>query len=125
MKPIFYSVDPFQKYDEDNVMELFFRYNHKGYMRYEIWGIFKNTDQAIMKLDYLVMGNLRYYPQNGDVIDKNVTFEIRILTDKIPKNHNIIMKTEDVLGNIYWYKMKFTRKYDVYSITYLKEIRYK
>lgn len=121
LKPIFYRIDPFQKYDSESVMEYFLRFKSKGLMDKEVGGLFKNTDQAIIKLDYIVMGDLHYYPQNGNVIDKNTFFELRILTNKIPKEHTIMMRIQDVLGNKYWYKMHFSRKYGIYNISDLKE----
>lgn len=123
IKPIFYRIDPFQQYFDDNTMELFFRYNPSGLMKKEISGTFKNTDQAIMKIDYIEYDNRRYYPQNGNVVDKNVIFELRILTNKISKNRKIVLKVEDVLENVYFYKMIFRYFHGYYIINSIEEIK--
>ena len=50
IRPIFYRIDPFQGYDTEGAMELFFRFQKKGKMYQEVSGTFKNTDHAIMKI---------------------------------------------------------------------------
>ncbi len=125
IRPIFYRIDPFQGYDTEGAMELFFRFQKKGKMYQEVSGTFKNTDHAIMKIRSITMGDLIYYPQNGNVIDKNMLFSLRILTNQIPKKRDILMEIEDVLGNPYFYKMCFEKQFGFYEITTLEEINEK
>lgn len=91
LKPVFYRIDPFQQYDENNVSDMFFEATKAtGKARKEIWGIFKNTDQSLIKLDSIISENRRYYPLNGYVIDKNMTFQLRIFFESIPKDKKCI-----------------------------------
>ena len=55
--------------------------------------------------------------------EENVWLEQRILTNKISKNRKMLLKVEDVLGNVYFYKMTFRYFHGYYIIKYIEEIK--
>lgn len=123
-KPIFYRIDPQQEFDYKNAHYFQFNFNSQS-KGTEIEGIFKNTDNSILILDKVIVGNEEYYPSFGKVVDKNVTFYLYVYLNENIKNDdevNIIVK--DVLNNEYQYRIEFENNKDsnIASVTNIIEI---
>ncbi len=107
-KPLFYLVDPSQGDNYKNAVYFEFsdkKEEHDGFI--EI--MFKNTDNAILVFDYISIDDKKYYPQNGNVVDKNTTFDIFLYPTKNTniKNKKIIMSINDSLNNNYKYLLEY------------------
>ena len=73
--------------------------------------IFKNTDKAILILDYIEINGIKYYSKYGNVVDKSVVFNIYIYADKNTfkkSNNEIIFSIKDSLNNNYKYNLDYT-----------------
>lgn len=104
-KPIFYRIDPMQEYDYKSAVDYQFNFNCSNRIK-EIYGIFKNTDNALLLLNYISVNGKKYFPNFGDVIDKNVIFNICVnCEENINSETEVIMCIRDVLNNEYRYNL--------------------
>lgn len=109
-KPLIYLINPMQDYDYKSAVQFYFEnkiFKSNGFI--EI--ILKNTDNAIMIMDSIKIGDDIYYPTNGNVVDKNTIFYIYVyINEKIKSinQENIMLTIKDVLGNSYKYKLIYS-----------------
>ena len=106
-KPLFYRIDPMQDYDNKSSIDYIMKSNNE-IKDYKLYGIFKNTEKAIMILDYISVNDKKYYPKNGNVVDKDKIFNLHIyLEEGLKSNDEVILVINDVLDNQYKYKIEF------------------
>ena len=82
----------------------------------------KNTDNAILILRNVIIDGKYYYPEHGNVIDKNTVFYLYVFPNKIENDSNIYLTITDVMNNEYYYKITCSfdgKKY--YGINALEE----
>lgn len=109
-KPLFYRLDPMQKYDYKSAITYIIGANN-DYI-FKIQGIFKNTEKALIVLKYILLNNKKYYPVNGNVIDKDKIFYLDIFIDeKIKNDDELILCITDIYNNEYRYILEF----DIYN----------
>ncbi len=110
-KPLFYVIDPHQDYDYKNAVDFAFYQNDSKKNEGFFTLIFKNTDKAILILDYIEINGIKYYSKYGNVVDKSVVFNIYIYADKNTfkkSNNEIIFSIKDSLNNNYKYNLEYT-----------------
>ena len=110
-KPLFYAINPMQAYDYKNAIDYNLSAKDNIFLDGKILFIFKNTDKAIMIINYLSINGKKYYPINGNVVDKNTTFNLIIhsLCDPLDNEKNeIILSVNDSLNNIYLYNLDYS-----------------
>ena len=109
IKPYLYANNPYQIIKGLDNADSFVMLNENGEKGdYEIEGIIKNTDNAILIL--------------RNVIDKNTVFYLYVFPNKIENDSNIYLTITDVMNNEYYYKMTCSfdgKKY--YGINALEE----
>ena len=112
-KPLFYVIDPMQQYDNKNSSDFDFVNEEIGTSRSFITIILKNTDKTILVLDYISINSIKYYPKNGNIVDKNTIFNVYIhipTGEKVDYNSNIVFSIKDSVGNNYKYKLSYKDK---------------
>lgn len=122
-KPLFYLINPMQKYDYKNASDFEFTSKDEevnGFV--EI--IFRNTDNAILVFDNISVNGKKYYSQNGNIVDKNTTFNIYLYPSKDTKiaDAEIVFSINDSLNNNYKYKLGYKSKESKY-IDIFEEIK--
>ena len=123
-KPLFYLLHPMQDYNNDVAVTYVISSGKKEY-QYKIQGIFKNTEKSIIIIDYILVGNKKYYPRNGEVIDKDKIFYLDIyLEEKIRENADINLCIKDIFNNQYQYRLELNKleNRDVSMVRVIKEI---
>lgn len=101
-----------QIYDNKNDVDYFMAENDEK-TSYQLYGIFKNTENAIMILDYIIINDIKYYPQFGNVIDKNIVFNLyAYIRENLKNEDSVILVIKDVLDNQYKYKIEFETNYN-------------
>ncbi|MFR6022206.1 MAG: hypothetical protein ACLUHC_04670 [Clostridia bacterium] len=124
IKPYLYANNPYQIIRGLDNADSFVMLNENGEKGdYEIEGIIKNTDNAILILRNVIIDGKYYYPEHGNVIDKNTVFYLYVFPNKIENDSNIYLTITDVMNNEYYYKMTCSfdgKKY--YGINALEEI---
>ena len=123
IKPYLYANNPYQIIKGLDNADSFVMLNENGEKGdYEIEGIIKNTDNAILILRNVIIDGKYYYPEHGNVIDKNTVFYLYVFPNKIENDSNIYLTITDVMNNEYYYKMTCSfdgKKY--YGINALEE----
>ncbi|MBR6504508.1 MAG: hypothetical protein IKT41_02130 [Clostridia bacterium] len=121
-KPYFYNIDPYGKYDPKEVIEFILSedasYNNKK--KSKMLAIIKNTDNAILIVERILINNINYYPAMGEVIDKNQTACLEIYSNNDIELKDIKLYVKDIIGNLYTYSLEYNVKED--KIIQLKEI---
>lgn len=123
-KPLFYVLHPMQDYNSDIAVTYVISSGKKDY-QYKIQGIFKNTEKSIIIIDYILVGNKKYYSRNGEVIDKDKIFYLDIyLEEKIQENADINLCIKDIFNNQYEYRLLLEKieNRDASMIKIMKEI---
>ena len=69
--------------------------------------VFKNFDNANFILEYIIVNNIKMYPEFDANIEKNNYFVIRGLCKKGENVSNYIICVKDILGNYYKYELLF------------------
>ena len=111
-KPLFYRIDPMQEYDYQNSIDYYMCENTKD-TQYKLYGIFKNTENALIILDYVTVNNKKYFPRYGNVIDKNKIVNLYVfIDDNLKTNDEVILSIKDVLDNQYEYRIEFEVDYN-------------
>lgn len=122
-KPIFYLINPMQDYDYKNAV--FFRFDDdKNGAKRNIEFIFRNTDNAVLVFNYISIDDHKFFPTNGNVVDKATTFYIEVYATrdtKIEKNSSIVLSVKDLSGNVYNYELAYSSK-DSKIIDVCKEV---
>lgn len=110
-KPLFYILDPKQEYDYQSTVSFYFNSeNETKESNNYIYGIIKNTDKAILIFDCIQIGDKKYYSLNGNVVDKNVIFNLYINTTEKTNNETIIFIIKDSLNNQYKYELTYSEE---------------
>ena len=111
IKPLFYLINPLQDYDYRHVSYYEFDNNYEDNNKH-IEIIFKNTDNAILVFDNISVNGKKYYSQNGNIVDKNTTFNVSLSFSKdvIINESEIIFTVKDSLNNNYKYKLGYKTK---------------
>ena len=107
IKPYFYANNSYQIINGLDKADDFVMVNEskiKG--DYEIEGIIKNTDNAIMILKNIVIDGKYYFPEHGNIIDKDTIFYFYIFPDEIKNANEIYLTVTDVMNNEYYYKLE-------------------
>lgn len=107
IKPYFYANNPYQIIDGLDKADNFVMVNEskvKG--DYKIEGIIKNTDNAIMILKNIIIDGKYYFPEHGNIIDKNTIFYLYIFPDEIKNANEVYLTVTDVMNNEYYYKLE-------------------
>ena len=79
----------------------------------------------IIIIDYILVGNKKYYSRNGEVIDKDKIFYLDIyLEEKIQENVDINLCIKDIFNNQYQYRLELNKleNRDVSMVRVIKEI---
>lgn len=102
-KPYIYLINPLQKYD-DNAIDYVLTNDEVNSNKRDGF-ILKNTDNAILIIESLVIDGIEYLPKYGNVVDKNKTAIINI-NNVIPRDDSsIVLTIKDSLKNVYKYKL--------------------
>ena len=121
-KPYIYNIDSMADYDHNNAIKFIFS-KDSSYANKKLdiqLGIIKNTDNAILIIDYILIDNTNYYPAIGNVIDKNQTIYLNIFLDNDVEFNDIKLYVRDIIGNEYIYKIVYDKEHK--KIVQLKEI---
>ena len=113
-----------QDYNSDIAVTYVISSGKKDY-QYKIQGIFKNTEKSIIIIDYILVGNKKYYSRNGEVIDKDKIFYLDIyLEEKIQENADITLCIKDIFNNQYQYRLVLEKleNRDASMVKIMKEI---
>ena len=104
-KPLIYRLDPMQKYEYKNAVD--FKLSDSDIEEsWELWGIIKNTDNAILIIDGVVVNGKKYKPKFGNVVDKNQIFNLYVyVSEVINESDEVILIVKDIMDNIYKYKL--------------------
>ena len=123
-KPIFYRIDPNQEYNYKIAHDYQFNFYSNKKLK-DICGIFKNTDNAILFLNYISVDGNKYFPSFGNVIDKNEIFNIYVCSEiDVSSKSEVIMSIYDILNNEYKYKLFCeTTSSDLVNILKFEEIK--
>lgn len=122
-KPLFYRLDPMQEYPYKEAVDFIVQEIEAQEKEWKIWGILKNTDNAILIIDSVVINKKIYKPLYGDVVDKNQIFNFYLFTsEKIKCNDNIVLIIKDTMKNKYRYKLEIKNDEKSSEIIGFKEI---
>lgn len=101
-----------QEYDYQNSIDYYMCENTKN-TQYKLYGIFKNTENALIILDYVTVNNKKYFPRYGNVIDKDKIVNLYVfIDDNLKANDEVILSIKDVLDNQYKYRIEFEVDYN-------------
>lgn len=104
-KPLFYRLDSMQDYDYKSAADYILGFPNK--YRFKIQGIFKNTEKALIIIDYLLVNDKKYYPINGDVVDKNKIFYLdAFFEEDVDSINKLILFVKDIYNNQYQYELE-------------------
>lgn len=121
-KPLFYRIDPMQEYPYKESVDFILKTNNEN-KEGKIYGIFKNTDNAILIIDGVIVNGKTYKSLYGDVIDKNQIFNLYVYIDeKLGQKNEIIFVVKDILGNKYKYSLEIKNDKKSSEIIGFKEI---
>lgn len=113
-KPLFCRMDPNQQYDYKSAIDFCMGTgNFDDDKKSQIYGVIKNTDNAILIVDSIYINGKKYESLYGEVVDKNQIFNLYINTfEELNLNDEIVFIVKDIFGNIYRYKIevKYTDK---------------
>lgn len=124
-KPLFYRLDRRQDYDYKNAKNYYLNDNNKSLIR--IFGTFHNTDKAYLILNYASINNKKYFPINGNVIDKDEVFNLYIdVSEKLKNDKELVLVIKDVYDNTYEYIIEYKNDEKGYAeIENFKEKKHK
>ena len=122
-KPLFYIIHPFQDYNSKHVVEFkFYSQDFQGECKDHVFGIFKNTEKALLIFEYIQIGDEKYYSKHGNVVDKNVIVDLIIESKEKINNKRIFLVIKDILDNQYTYELKKSDNPEEYFIKSFEEI---
>lgn len=121
-KPLICRLDPMQQYDYKDTEDFQLTdcdMEEKG----KIFGVIKNTDNAILLIEGVSVNGKLYKPVYGNVVDKNKIFNLYVhVNEKISKNDELIFIVKDIMENEYKYKLEINYDDKCSEIIGLKEI---
>lgn len=124
-KPLFYRLDLRQEYEYKSAVDFCLGVGNFDDKEGQIFGVIKNTDNAVLIIDGVSVNGKLYKSLYGDVVDKNQIFNLYInVSEKINKEDEIIFVVKDIMENKYEYRVETGYKDEKYSeIIGLKEIK--
>ena len=124
-KPLFYRLDSRQEYDYKKAVDFYLGVRNLGDEAGQIFGVIKNTDNAVLIIEGVSVNGKLYKSLFGDVVDKNQIFNFHInVSEKINKEDEIIFIVKDIMENKYEYRVETKNKDEKYSeIIGFKEIK--
>ena len=73
----------------------------------DIIGVFKNTDNGILFIDYIETETKKYYTEHSSVVDKNTVFYIYLSITNGETLKKCIIHCHDIFGTKYYYEGRF------------------
>ena len=73
----------------------------------EITGVFKNTDNGILFIDYIKTERKKYYPCHSSTVDKNTVFYIKLNVNEGENMKDCALYCHDIFGTRYYYEITF------------------
>ena len=124
-KPLFYRLDLRQEYEYKSAVDFCLGVGNFDEKEGQIFGVIKNTDNAVLIIDGVSINGKLYKSLYGDVVDKNQIFNLYInVSEKINKEDEIIFVVKDIMENKYEYRVETRYKDEKYSeIIGFKEIK--
>lgn len=121
-KPLIYRLDPMQQYEYKAAVD--FRLGgFEAEENWELWGIIKNTDNAILIIDGVAINGKIYKPKFGNVVDKNQIFNLYVyVNEKINESDEVIFILKDIMDTTYKYKLDIKNDDEYSEIVGFKEI---
>ena len=90
-KPLFYRLDLRQEYEAKSAVDFCLGVGNFDDKEGQIFGVIKNTDNAVLIIDNVSVNDKIYKSLYGDVVDKNQIFNLYInVSEKINKDDEII-----------------------------------
>ncbi len=121
-KPLFYKIDYRQVYDDKSAVDFCFGVGNFDEKEGQIFGIIKNTDNAIFIIDGISVNGKIYKSIYGDVVDKNQIINLYVnVSNCINNDDEIIMIIKDIMNNRYEYKIEVQYK----NVNYAEMIGFK
>lgn len=122
-KPLICRLDPMQQYEYKDTVD--FRLEdpdveEKG----KIFGVIKNTDNAILLIEGVSVNGKVYKSVYGNVVDKNQIFNLYVyVTEVINESDEILFMIKDIMDNIYKYKLEIKCDDKYSEIIGFKEVK--
>ncbi len=110
-KPLFYRLDLMQEYDDKSAVDFCLGVGNFDDKEGQIFGVIKNTDNAILIIDNVSVNGKIYKSMYGDVVDKNQIFNLYInVSEKLNKDDEILFTVKDIMDNKYKYEVETKNK---------------
>lgn len=124
-KPLFYRLDLRQEYEHKSAVDFCLGVGNFDDKKGQIFGVIKNTDNAVLIIDGVSVNGKLYKSLYGDVVDKNQIFNLYVnVSEKVNKEDEIVFFVKDIMENKYEYKVETRYKDEKYSeIIGFKEIK--
>ena len=124
-KPLFYRLDLRQEYEAKSSVDFCLGVGNFDDKEGQIFGVIKNTDNAVLIIDNVSVNDKIYKSLYGDVVDKNQIFNLYInVSEKINKDDEIIFTVKDIMNNKYKYRIETKNEDEKYSeIIGFKEVK--
>ena len=115
-KPLFYRLDLRQEYDYNKAVDFCLGVGNFDDKAGQIFGVIKNTDNAILIIEGVSVNNKLYKSLYGNVIDKNQIVNVYVnVSKKLDESDEIIFIIKDIMENEYKYKVEVQYKDSEYS----------
>ena len=124
-KPLFYRLDLRQEYEAKSAVDFCLGVGNFDDKEGQIFGVIKNTDNAVLIIDNVSVNDKIYKSLYGDVVYKNQIFNLYInVSEKINKDDEIIFTVKDIMNNKYKYRIETKNEDEKYSeIIGFKEVK--
>ncbi len=105
-KPLICRLDPMQQYDAKDTVD-FRLEDYNSEENGKIFGVIKNTDNAILLIEGVSVNGKLYKSVYGNVVDKNQIFNLYVyVSEKINESDEVLFIIKDIMDNIYKYKLE-------------------
>ena len=105
-KPLICRLDPMQQYDAKDTVD-FRLEDYNSEENGKIFGVIKNTDNAILLIEGVSVNGELYKSVYGNVVDKNQIFNLYVyVSEKINESDEVLFIIKDIMDNIYKYKLE-------------------
>lgn len=105
-KPLICRLDPMQQYDAKDTVDFRLEDSNSEEKR-KIFGVIKNTDNAILLIEGVSVNGKLYKSVYGNVVDKNQIFNLYVyVSEKINESDEVLFIIKDIMDNIYKYKLE-------------------
>lgn len=110
-KPLFCRLDYRQEYDAKKAVDFVLGVGNFDEKAGQIFGVIKNTDNAILIIDGVTVNGKKYKSLYGDVVDKNQIFNLYVnVSEKLKEDDEVIFIVKDIMENAYKYKVNIEYK---------------